>query len=79
MNNSDYCPVPKEQIPSIEFKLLSKDWFFKKIIGKKKGFLNLIFGTFLFSLPLFYFIGEGSYVLQHDLVRLLLFILIGSL
>ncbi len=79
MTKNEYCPVPKDQIPSVEFQTLCNDWFFNKVVKQRSDFLKLIVVLWFSSLPFFYVIAQGSYVLQKDIIHCLFFIMIGSL
>tara|TARA_Y100001968_G_scaffold113737_1_gene103175 strand:+ start:46564 stop:47058 length:495 start_codon:yes stop_codon:yes gene_type:complete len=65
------CPVPKEQIPIIEYQQLIKSSFFKwPILGKKIFYKNLII-CWLIILPIIITIFSGSIQLRGEIIKLL--------
>ena len=73
------CPVPKNQIPSIEFHNLLNSWFFSLAIIENNRLSKALSLSFILVFPLIYIISNGSWTLHNDISKLLLVTTIFSL
>ncbi len=71
------CPVPIQQRPLEEFRELSNGWFFP--LAQKAGLDLYLFISWLFLLPLIYFIALESIKTSQDLPYLITSSLVISL
>ncbi len=73
------CPVPKDQIPTNEFKEFANSWFFKLPLNNRINLFKFIFKAWLFSIPIISILSEGSYELRNRPVQFLLTVFLFSL
>ena len=78
MASANYCPVPINQIPLLEFYKLSKSWFFSWPLDSKLLYKKLII-SWLLIFPFNIFICTGSFFLMNDMPRLIIICLSISL
>ena len=65
------CPVPPEQRPLQEYQQLRDSWFFVWPSETFAGLLRPLAVSWLLMVPLTTLVASGSWVLRHDLPRLL--------
>ncbi|MEB3332243.1 MAG: CGLD27 family protein [Synechococcaceae cyanobacterium] len=66
------CPVPPEQRPLREFRQLSASWFFAWPVGGMASLVRPLALAWALALPPCLLVASGSYILRHQLPRLLL-------
>ena len=69
MINLESCPVPKEQIPSLEFAEICNSFFFSLAQQNRYKFYTFLFHSWLLFLPFFMTIVNESYSLQKELLK----------
>ncbi len=66
------CPVPPEQRPLQEYEQLCQSWFFVWPSQSLAGLLKPLAISWLIVLPITVLVASGSWVLRHDLARLVM-------
>ena len=79
MNKYDICPVPKEQIPLIEYESLTASWFFNLPTSKDNKLYFILLISWAIMIPIFITISSGSFQLRSNILRLLLVSIVTSL
>jgi len=74
-----HYPVPKDQIPTIEFHSLINSNFFSWLLIKNNYLYKALSISFLLSFPFVLIISNGSRVLHHDIIRLITVAICSSL
>ncbi|MFM9103475.1 MAG: CGLD27 family protein, partial [Cyanobium sp.] len=64
------CPVPPEQRPLRQYEELRQSWFFAWPSESLAGLLRPLAISWLLVVPFTLLVASGSWVLRHDLPRL---------
>ena len=79
MDRTNICPVPKQQIPLVEYQDLSESWFFTLPTSKDNKFIHILFLSWLIMICIIIIISTGSYQLRENIPILLILSLFSGL